>query len=52
VIYCDMTDDCTAAILFIQGRTFDEIHQAISRLRSRPGVLRATTLNIVKFQGI
>ena len=52
VVYCDMTDDCTMAILLVQGRTCDAIRQAVSRLRSRPGVLRATTLNIVKFQGI
>jgi CheY-like chemotaxis protein len=52
VVYCDMTDHCTMAILLVQGRTCDAIRQAVSRLRSRPGVLRATTLNIVKFQGI
>jgi len=52
VIYCDMTDDCTVAILLIQGRTFDELRQAISRLRSWPGVLRAKTLNIMKFIGM
>jgi len=52
VVYCDMTDDCTMAILLVQGRTCDAIRQAVTRLRSRPGVLRAKTLNIVKFQGI
>ncbi len=52
VVYCDMTDDCTMAILLVQGRTCDAIRQAVSRLRSRPGVLRAKTLNVVKFQGI
>ena len=52
VVYCDMTDDCTMAILLVQGRTCDAIRQAVSRLRARPGVLRAKTLNIVKFQGI
>jgi CheY-like chemotaxis protein len=52
VVFCDMTDDCTMAILLVQGRTCDAIRQAVSRLRSRPGVLRAKTLNIVKFQGI
>ncbi len=52
VVYCDMTDDCRMAILLVQGRTCDAIRQAVSRLRSRPGVLRARTLNIVKCQGI
>jgi len=52
VVYCDMTDDCAMAILLVQGRTCDAIRQAVSRLRSRPGVLRARTLNIVKFQGV
>ena len=52
VVYCDMTDDCTMAILLVQGRTCDAIRQAVSRLRSRPGVLRTKTLNVVKFQGI
>ena len=52
VIYCDMTDECSVAILLIQGRTFDEIRQAISRLRSWPGVLRAKTLNIMQFIGM
>jgi CheY-like chemotaxis protein len=52
VVYCDMTDACTMAILLVQGRTCDAIRQAVSRLRSRLGVLRARTLNIVKYQGI
>ena len=52
VVYCDVTDHGTKAILLVQGRTCDAIRQAVSRLRSRPGVLRATTLNIVKLQGI
>lgn len=52
VVYCDVTDHGSMAILLVQGRTCDAIRQAVSRLRSRPGVLRATTLNIVKFQGI
>ena len=52
VVYCDMTDHCTMAVLLVQGRTCDAVRQAVSRLRSRPGVLRATTLNIVKLQGI
>jgi len=52
VVYCDMTDHGSMAILLVQGRTCDAIRQAVSRLRSRPGVLRATTLNIVKLQGI
>jgi len=52
VVYCDMTDHSSMAILLVQGRTCDAIRQAVSRLRSRPGVLRAKTLNIVKFQGI
>lgn len=52
VVYCDIADHGTMAVLLVQGRTCDAIRQAISRLRSRPGVLRAKTLNIVKFQGI
>jgi CheY-like chemotaxis protein len=52
VVYCDVTDHGTKAILLVQGRTCDAIRQAVSRLRSRPGVLRATTLNIMKFQGM
>lgn len=52
VVYCDVTDHGTMAILLVQGRTCDAIRQAVSRLRSRPGVLRAKTLNIVKCQGI
>ena len=52
VVYCDMTDDCAMVILLVQGRTCDAIRQAVSRLRSRPGVLRSRTLNIVKFQGV
>jgi len=52
VVYCDMTDDCNVAILLVQGRTFDEIRQAISRLSSRPGVLRAKILKIMKFVGL
>ena len=52
VVYCDVTDHGTMAILLVQGRTCDAIRQAVSRLRSRPGVLRAKTLNIVKLQGI
>ncbi len=52
VVYCDMTDGCAMAVLLVQGRTADAIRQAVGRLRSRPGVLRATTLNIVKFQGM
>jgi CheY-like chemotaxis protein len=52
VVYCDVTDHGTMAVLLVQGRTCDEIRQAVSRLRSRPGVLRAKTLNIVKLQGI
>jgi hypothetical protein len=47
-----MTDDCAMAVLLVQGRTCDAIRQAVSRLRTRPGVLRARTLNIVKFQGV
>jgi two-component system response regulator (stage 0 sporulation protein F) len=52
VVYCDMTENCTMAVLLVQGRTCDAIRQAVSRLRTRPGVLRARTLNIVKFQGM
>jgi CheY-like chemotaxis protein len=52
VVYCDVTDHGTMAVLLVQGRTCDAIRQAVSRLRSRPGVLRATTLNIMKFQGM
>jgi CheY-like chemotaxis protein len=52
VVYCDMTDESTMAILLVQGRTCDAIREAASRIRTRPGVLRAKTLNIVKFQGI
>lgn len=52
VVYCDVTDHGTMAILLVQGRTCDAIRQTVSRLRSRPGVLRAKTLNIVKLQGI
>jgi CheY-like chemotaxis protein len=52
VVYCDVTDHGTMAVLLVQGRTCDAIRQAVSRLRSRPGVLRATTLNIVRLQGI
>jgi CheY-like chemotaxis protein len=52
VVHCDMTDDCTMAFLLVQGRTCDALRQAVSRLRSRPGVLRAWTLTIVKFQGM
>jgi CheY-like chemotaxis protein len=52
VVYCDTTDDCNLAVLLVQGRTFDEIRRALSRLLSRRGVLRAKTLNIVKFQGL
>jgi len=47
-----VTDHGTMAILLVQGRTCDAIRQTVSRLRSRPGVLRAKTLNIVKLQGI
>jgi CheY-like chemotaxis protein len=52
VVYCDVTDHGTMAVLLVQGRTCDAIRQAVFRLRSRPGVLRATTLNIMKFQGM
>ncbi len=52
VVYCDMTDECTVAVLLIQGRTFDEMRQAIARLQSWPGVLRAKTLHIMKFMGL
>lgn len=52
VVYCDMTDDCAVAVLLIQGRTFDEMRQAIARLQSLPGVLRAKTLHIMKIMGM
>ena len=52
VVYCDTTDGCSMAIALVQGRTFDEIRRALSRLMSRRGVLRAKTLNIVKFHGL
>jgi CheY-like chemotaxis protein len=52
VVYCDMTDDCTVAVLLIQGRTFDEMRQAIARFQSWPGVLRAKTLHIMKILGM
>jgi CheY-like chemotaxis protein len=38
VVYCDVTDHGTMAILLVQGRTCDAIRQTVSRLRSRPGV--------------
>jgi CheY-like chemotaxis protein len=52
VVYFDTTDDCGMAVALVQGRTYDEIRRALSRLMSRRGVLRAKTLNIVKFQGL
>jgi len=52
VVHCDTTDGCNMAILLVQGRTFDEIRRALARLMSWRGVLRAKTLNIVKFQGL
>lgn len=48
VVYCDTTDGCETIILLIQGSTYDEMRETVSRLQSRPGVLRARTMHIVK----
>jgi CheY-like chemotaxis protein len=48
IVYCDMVDGASAAILLLQCRTMDALEETLRRIRDQEGVLRSKAFHIME----